>query len=243
MKIRSRLFIVFLVSILASTILSAALLLYIQNRSYQRQAARLHEDTLQSLKSNIIQLTGGVDRTSSVAFSNRLTQSVLRSIRDEGMTFENQAYIKDFLNLLITSEGGISSASFYDLKGRACYAVRDSLYVVNDIKVQSMSWYSDVTQADGDWVYDSGMQTSPESDGEKNVLTMTRQIKSRGDLTPIGYLQVNMGSEIFTRIFSSGNSASACYQLLHNGRLVFSSGDSIKASRKNIIQLPVYFKT
>ena len=42
MKIRLRLFIVFLVSILASTILSAALLLYVQNRFYQKQMVRLH---------------------------------------------------------------------------------------------------------------------------------------------------------------------------------------------------------
>lgn len=236
MKIRFRLFIVFLVSILASTVLSAALLLYIQNRSYQKQMARLHEDTMQSMKSNIIQLTGSVDRTSSVAFSNRLTQSVLRSIGDGGMTFENQTYIKDFLNLLITSEGGISSASFYDLKGRACYAVRDSLYIVNDIRVQSMDWYSDVTQAGGDWVYDSGIQNYAEPNDEKIVLTMTRQIKSRGDLTPIGYLQVNIGSEIFSRIFSSGSSPSACYQLLHNGETVYSSGQLENTGRNGTIR-------
>jgi two-component system sensor histidine kinase YesM len=225
-KLRTRIFVLFLAGILFSAALSILSTAYFGRKNYIAQEREISAQTLRALANNLKLKTDYVRQDTDTVFWTPLVQNALDSLKTEPMTPETRAFINDSLSPIMLAADYISSIIFYDNYGNSCICLRDGVLVDSGIRAQDTAWYAAAAAADGDWIYETdGGGIVSYTDDNRNVVSMIKIVKSKDDYTPCGVLMVNIDESTLRRSFTAfSGDKSACY-ILSGGKTIFSTGD------------------
>ena len=114
MKLRTRIFVLFLAGILFSAALSILSTAYFGRKNYIAQEREISAQTLRALADNLKLKTDYVRQDTDTVFWTPLVQNALDSLKTEPMTPETRAFINDSLSPIMLAADYISSIIFYD---------------------------------------------------------------------------------------------------------------------------------
>lgn len=224
-KLRTKIFALFLAGILFSAVLSILSTTYFGRKNYIAQEREMSAQTLRALADNLKLKTDYVRQDTDTVFWTPLVQNALDSLKTGPMTPETRAFINDSLSPIMLAGDYISSILFYDNYGNSCICLRDGVLVNSGIRAQDTAWYAAAAAADGDWIYETdGGGIVSYTDDNRNVVSMIKLVRSKDDYTPCGVLMVNIDEKTLRRSFPAfSGDKSVCY-LLSGGKTVFSTG-------------------
>ena len=227
MKLRTRIFVLFLAGILFSAVLSILSTAYFGRKNYVAQEREISTQTLRALADNLKLKTDYVRQDTDTVFWTPLVQNALDSLKTGPMTPETRAFINDSLSPIMLAGDYISSILFYDNYGNSCICLRDGVLVDSGVRVQDTPWYQDAAAADGDWIYETdGGGIVSYTDDDRNVVSMVKIVKSKDDYTSCGVLMVNIDEKTLRRSFTAFSGDKASYYILSGGKVVFRTGES-----------------
>jgi two-component system sensor histidine kinase YesM len=227
-KLRTRIFVLFLAGILFSAALSILTTACFGRKNYIAQEREISAQTLRALADNLKLKTDYVRRDTDTVFWTPLVQNALDSLKTGPMTPETRAFINDSLSPIMLAGDYISSILFYDNYGNSCICLRDGVLVDSGVRAQDTAWYSAAAAADGDWIYETdGGGIVSYTDGNRNVVSMIKIVKSKDDYTSCGVLMVNIDEKTLRKSFTAFSGDRSSYYILSGGKTIFRTGESL----------------
>ena len=227
MKLRTRIFVLFLAGILFSAALSILSTAYFGRKNYIEQERETSAQTLRALADNLKLKTDYIRQDTDTVFWTPLVQNALDSLKRGPMMPKTRAFIKDSLSPILLAEDDISSILFYDNYGNSCICLRDGVLVDRGILVQNTAWYAAAVAADGDWIYETdGGGIVTYTDDNRNVVSMIKIVKSKDDYTSCGVLMINIDEKTLRKSFSAFSGDKSAYYILAGKKTIFSTGKS-----------------
>ena len=224
MKLRTKIFALFLAGILFSAGLSVLTTAYFGRKNYIAGEREMSAQTLSALADNLKLKTDYVRQDTDTVFWTPLVQNALDSLKTGPMTPETRAFISDSLSPILLAGDAISSILFYDNYGNSCICLRDGVLVDRGIRVQDTAWYADAVAEDGDWVWETdGGGIVSYADGDRNVVSMIKLVKSKDDYATCGVLMVNIDEKTLRKSFDALSGDKSAYLILSGGRTIFST--------------------
>jgi two-component system sensor histidine kinase YesM len=226
MKLRTRIFVLFLAGILFSAALSIFSTAYFGRKNYIEQEREISAQTLRALADNLELKKDYVRQDTDTVFWTPLVQNALDSLKTEPMTPETRAFINDSLSPIMLATDYISSIIFYDNYGNSCICLRNGVLVDSGIHAQDTDWYAAAVTADGDWIYETdGGGIVSYTDDNRNVVSMIKIVKSKDDYTTCGVLMVNIDENTLRKSFTAFSGDKSSYYILSGGKTIFSTGE------------------
>ena len=227
MKLRTRIFVLFLAGILLSAALSVLSTAYFGRKNYIAQEREISAQTLRALADNLELKTDYVRQDTDTVFWTPLVQNALDSLKTGPMTPEIRAFINDSLSPILLAADYISSILFYDNYGNSCICLRDGVLADSGIRAQDTAWYAAAVAADGDWIYETdGGGIVSYTDDNRSVVSMIKIVKSKDDYTPCGVLMVNIDEKTLRRSFTAFSGAESSYYILSGKKAIFSTAEN-----------------
>lgn len=226
MKIRTRIMILFLVSILLTTILAGSAATFFGRQAYYDKVYESSGQTLQAVSVTLEQMMADIRRDINVLFWNTMIQEKLEKLDTSSMTPDVRVAIQDTLSSILLTEDSISSILFWDNHGDCCYSYRDGVMLKSDTPISDVSWYRDVYEANGEWVYATdGGGIATYTNDNRNVISMMRTMKLKTDYSVCGMLMVNIDEKILRSRIASIAGESEKLAIISSQGLIFESGD------------------
>ena len=223
-KLRTRIFVLFLAGILFSAVLSILSTAYFGRKNYIAQEREISAQALRALANNLKLKTDYVRQDTDTVFWTPLVQNALDSLKTGPMTPETRAFINDSLSPIMLAGDYISSILFYDNYGNSCICLRDGVLANSDVRVQNTAWYAAAVAADGDWIYETdGGGLVRYTDDNRNVVSMIKLVKCKDDYASCGVLMVNIDEETLRGIFTAFSGDKSEYYILSGGKTIFST--------------------
>ena len=227
MKLRTKIFALFLAGILFSAGLSVLATAYFGRKNYIAQEREISAQTLGALADNLKLKTDYVRQDTDTVFWTPLVQNALDSLKTGPMTPETRAFINDSLSPIMLAGDYISSILFYDNYGNSCICLREGVLVDSGVRAQDTAWYAAAVAADGDWIYETaGGGIVSYTDDDRNVVSMIKIVKSKDDYTSCGVLMVNIDEKTLRRSFTAFSGDKSSYYILSGGRTIFRTEES-----------------
>ena len=224
MKLRTRIFALFLAGILFSAGLSVLTTAYFGRKNYIAGEREMSAQTLSALAANLKLKTDYIRQDTDTVFWTPLVQNALDSLKTAPMTPETRAFITDSLSPILLAGDNISSILFYDNYGNSCICLRDGVLVDRGVRAQDTAWYADAVAEDGDWVWETdGGGIVSYADGDRNVVSMIKLVKSKDDYSTCGVLMVNIDEKTLRKSFDALSGGKSSYLILSGGRTIFST--------------------
>lgn len=189
MKIRTKIMLLFIMTMVLVMGLSLVAAGHFGRKSYEEKTYSENERALNALCSGLEMTLEHIRSSSDAVFWNSAVQDKLS---DTDGSYSKQAVYETITPLLL-SDDAISSIIYFDENGRCTYSLRSGVVVNENIQPEKTSWYPRMVDADGEWIYetDSGGAISY-TDGRSNVISMIRSVRSRNDYHNIGILMINI---------------------------------------------------
>lgn len=241
MKIKTKLWGLLVVCIVAASFMSSAVVLYSRRKAMLNQIGEMTTQTLHAIDTNLGLMIDHVNQDTYAVFWSKMFQDTLEEVSKGNLTVETRTDLQDCLiNIMLAGEY-ISSIVFYDNLGNAFSCNREEVVLQKDIPVEEVYWYQRALDMDGDWIFESdGGGTVSYKGQNRNILSMIKVIKKKTDYSKLGILMVNIDEKTIRNIFSSvGGNLDSNFYVLMDDELIFGPEDRTKydASREIIEKL------
>jgi len=223
MKIKTKIWVLFLACILMSSVISIGTVVYSSQKSNLKHIGEMTTQTLHAIDSNLELMIDHVNQDTYAVFWSKMFQDTLEEVSKGNLTVKTRTELQDCLTNIMLAGDYISSIVFYDNIGNSFMCNREEVVSKKEIAVEDAYWYEKAIKKDGDWIFetDGGGIVSYKSKN-RNILSMIRVIKKKTDYSKLGILMVNIDEKTIREIFDSvsGNLNSNFYVLM-NDILIF----------------------
>ena len=240
MKIRTRIMMLFLVSIMLTTALAVSTATFFGHQVYYDKVNESSEQTLQAVTVTLEQILADIRCDIDVLFWNTTIQEKLEGLKESSMTTEIRSVIQDTLSTALLTEDAIASILFYDQYGSCCYSFRDGVMIKSDKPIREASWYQKVYAAGGEWIYETdGGGIATYANNNHNVISMMRTIKRKSDYSICGVIMVNIDEKTIQERIGSIAGKNENIYLISNQKIRFESeqGGALADQLKEVSEL------
>ncbi len=228
MKIKTKLWGLFVTCIIATSLVSIAAVVYNNKKAMLNQIGEMTTQTLLAIDNNMNLMIEHVNQDTYAVFWSKMFQDTLDEISKGNLTVETRSDLQDCLVNIMLAGDYISSIIFYDNLGNVYSCNRDEVVFKNNIPVEEAYWYDRVLDLDGNWIFetDGGGMVSYKSQN-RNVLSMIKLIKKKTDYSKLGILMVNIDEKTIRNSFSTvGENLNSGFYILQGDELIFGTEDS-----------------
>ena len=223
MKIKTKIWVLFLACILMSSVISIGTVIYSSQKSNLKHIGEMTTQTLHAIDSNLELMIDHVNQDTYAVFWSKMFQDTLEEVSKGNLTVKTRTELQDCLTNIMLAGDYISSIVFYDNIGNSFMCNREEVVLKKDISVEKAYWYDKAIKEDGDWIFetDGGGIVSYKSKN-RNILSMIRVIKKKTDYSKLGILMVNIDEKTIRKIFDSvGGNLNSNFYVLMNDTLIF----------------------
>lgn len=241
MKIKTKIWGLFVACILVTSFVSIAVVVYSNKKATLNHIGEMTTQTLHAIDNNMELMIDHVNQDTYAVFWSKMFQDTLEEVSKGNLTVETRTDLQDCLINIMLAGDYISSILFYDNLGNSFSCNREEVVLKKEIPVEEAYWYNEVMEMDGDWIFetDGGGMVSYKSQN-RNILSMIKVIKKKTDYSKLGILMVNIDEKTIRNIFSSvGGNLNSNFYVMLNGELIFGPEDEKKyqASKEIIGEL------
>lgn len=223
MKIKTKIWVLFLACILMSSVISIGTVVYSSQKSNLKHIGEMTTQTLHAIDSNLELMIDHVNQDTYAVFWSKMFQDTLEEVSKGNLTVKTRTELQDCLTNIMLAGDYISSIVFYDNIGNSFMCNREEVVSKKEIAVEDAYWYEKAIKKDGDWIFetDGGGIVSYKSKN-RNILSMIRVIKKKTDYSKLGILMVNIDEKTIREIFDSvGGNLNSNFYVLMNDTLIF----------------------
>lgn len=223
MKIKTKIWVLFLACILMSSVISIGTVVYSSQKSNLKHIGEMTTQTLHAIDSNLELMIDHVNQDTYAVFWSKMFQDTLEEVSKGNLTVKTRTELQDCLTNIMLAGDYISSIVFYDNIGNSFMCNREEVVSKKEIAVEDAYWYEKAIKKDGDWIFetDGGGIVSYKSKN-RNILSMIRVIKKKTDYSKLGILMVNIDEKTIREIFDSvGGNLNSNFYMLMNDILIF----------------------
>lgn len=223
MKIKTKIWVLFLACILMSSVISIGTVVYSSQKSNVKHIGEMTTQTLHAIDSNLELMIDHVNQDTYAVFWSKMFQDTLEEVSKGNLTVKTRTELQDCLTNIMLAGDYISSIVFYDNIGNSFMCNREEVVLKKEIAVEDAYWYEKAIKKDGDWIFetDGGGIVSYKSKN-RNILSMIRVIKKKTDYSKLGILMVNIDEKTIREIFDSvGGNLNSNFYVLMNDTLIF----------------------
>lgn len=223
MKIKTKIWVLFLACILMSSVISIGTVVYSSQKSNLKHIGEMTTQTLHAIDSNLELMIDHVNQDTYAVFWSKMFQDTLEEVSKGNLTVKTRTELQDCLTNIMLAGDYISSIVFYDNIGNSFMCNREEVVSKKEIAVEDAYWYEKAIKKDGDWIFetDGGGIVSYKSKN-RNILSMIRVIKKKTDYSKLGILMVNIDEKTIREIFDSvGGNLNSNFYVLMNDILIF----------------------
>ena len=223
MKIKTKIWVLFLACILMSSVISVGTVVYSSQKSNVKHIGEMTTQTLHAIDSNLELMIDHVNQDTYAVFWSKMFQDTLEEVSKGNLTVKTRTELQDCLTNIMLAGDYISSIVFYDNIGNSFMCNREEVVSKKEIAVEDAYWYEKAIKKDGDWIFetDGGGIVSYKSKN-RNILSMIRVIKKKTDYSKLGILMVNIDEKTIREIFDSvGGNLNSNFYVLMNDILIF----------------------
>ena len=223
MKIKTKIWVLFLACILMSSVISVGTVVYSSQKSNVKHIGEMTTQTLHAIDSNLELMIDHVNQDTYAVFWSKMFQDTLEEVSKGNLTVKTRTELQDCLTNIMLAGDYISSIVFYDNIGNSFMCNREEVVLKKEISVEDAYWYEKAMEKDGDWIFetDGGGIVSYKSKN-RNILSMIRVIKKKTDYSKLGILMVNIDEKTIREIFDSvGGNLNSNFYVLMNDTLIF----------------------
>lgn len=223
MKIKTKIWVLFLACILMSSVISIGTVVYSSQKSNLKHIGEMTTQTLHAIDSNLELMIDYVNQDTYAVFWSKMFQDTLEEVSKGNLTVKTRTELQDCLTNIMLAGDYISSIVFYDNIGNSFMCNREEVVSKKEIAVEDAYWYEKAIKKDGDWIFetDGGGIVSYKSKN-RNILSMIRVIKKKTDYSKLGILMVNIDEKTIREIFDSvGGNLNSNFYVLMNDILIF----------------------
>lgn len=223
MKIKTKIWVLFLACILMSSVISIGTVVYSSQKSNLKHIGEMTTQTLHAIDSNLELMIDHVNQDIYAVFWSKMFQDTLEEVSKGNLTVKTRTELQDCLTNIMLAGDYISSIVFYDNIGNSFMCNREEVVSKKEIAVEDAYWYEKAIKKDGDWIFetDGGGIVSYKSKN-RNILSMIRMIKKKTDYSKLGILMVNIDEKTIREIFDSvGGNLNSNFYVLMNDILIF----------------------
>ena len=223
MKIKTKIWVLFLACILMSSVISIGTVVYSSQKSNLKHIGEMTTQTLHAIDSNLELMIDHVNQDTYAVFWSKMFQDTLEEVTKGNLTVKTRTELQDCLTNIMLAGDYISSIVFYDNIGNSFMCNREEVVLKKEIAVEDAYWYEKAIKKDGDWIFetDGGGIVSYKSKN-RNILSMIRVIKKKTDYSKLGILMVNIDEKTIREIFDSvGGNLNSNFYVLMNDTLIF----------------------
>ena len=223
MKIKTKIWVLFLACILMSSVISIGTVVYSSQKSNVKHIGEMTTQTLHAIDSNLGLMIDHVNQDTYAVFWSKMFQDTLEEVSKGNLTVKTRTELQDCLTNIMLAGDYISSIVFYDNIGNSFMCNREEVVLKKEISVEDAYWYEKAMEKDGDWIFetDGGGIVSYKSKN-RNILSMIRVIKKKTDYSKLGILMVNIDEKTIREIFDSvGGNLNSNFYVLMNDTLIF----------------------
>lgn len=223
MKIKTKIWVLFLACILMSSVISIGTVVYSSQKSNLKHIGEMTTQTLHAIDSNLELMIDHVNQDTYAVFWSKMFQDTLEEVSKGNLTVKTRTELQDCLTNIMLAGDYISSIVFYDNIGNSFMCNREEVVLKKEIAVEDAYWYEKAIKKDGDWIFetDGGGIVSYKSKN-RNILSMIRVIKKKTDYSKLGILMVNIDEKTIREIFDSvGGNLNSNFYVLMNDTLIF----------------------
>ena len=223
MKIKTKIWVLFLACILMSSVISIGTVVYSSQKSNVKHIGEMTTQTLHAIDSNLELMIDHVNQDTYAVFWSKMFQDTLEEVSKGNLTVKTRTELQDCLTNIMLAGDYISSIVFYDNIGNSFMCNREEVVLKKEISVEEAYWYEKAMEKDGDWIFetDGGGIVSYKSKN-RNILSMIRVIKKKTDYSKLGILMVNIDEKTIREIFDSvGGNLNSNFYVLMNDTLIF----------------------
>lgn len=223
MKIKTKIWVLFLACILMSFVISIGTVVYSSQKSNLKHIGEMTTQTLHAIDSNLELMIDHVNQDTYAVFWSKMFQDTLEEVSKGNLTVKTRTELQDCLTNIMLVGDYISSIVFYDNIGNSFMCNREEVVSKKEIAVEDAYWYEKAIKKDGDWIFetDGGGIVSYKSKN-RNILSMIRVIKKKTDYSKLGILMVNIDEKTIREIFDSvGGNLNSNFYVLMNDILIF----------------------
>ena len=223
MKIKTKIWVLFLACILMSSVISIGTVVYSSQKSNLKHIGEMTTQTLHAIDSNLELMIDHVNQDTYAVFWSKMFQDTLEEVSKGNLTVKTRTELQDCLTNIMLAGDYISSIVFYDNIGNSFMCNREEGVSKKEIAVEDAYWYEKAIKKDGDWIFetDGGGIVSYKSKN-RNILSMIRVIKKKTDYSKLGILMVNIDEKTIREIFDSvGGNLNSNFYVLMNDILIF----------------------
>lgn len=223
MKIKTKIWVLFLACILMSSVISIGTVVYSSQKSNVKHIGEMTTQTLHAIDSNLELMIDHVNQDTYAVFWSKMFQDTLEEVSKGNLTVKTRTELQDCLTNIMLAGDYISSIVFYDNIGNSFMCNREEVVLKKEISVEDTYWYEKAMEKDGDWIFetDGGGIVSYKSKN-RNILSMIRVIKKKTDYSKLGILMVNIDEKTIREIFDSvGGNLNSNFYVLMNDTLIF----------------------
>lgn len=223
MKIKKKIWVLFLACILMSSVISIGTVVYSSQKSNLKHIGEMTTQTLHAIDSNLELMIDHVNQDTYAVFWSKMFQDTLEEVSKGNLTVKTRTELQDCLTNIMLAGDYISSIVFYDNIGNSFMCNREEVVSKKEIAVEDAYWYEKAIKKDGDWIFetDGGGIVSYKSKN-RNILSMIRVIKKKTDYSKLGILMVNIDEKTIREIFDSvGGNLNSNFYVLMNDILIF----------------------
>lgn len=230
MKIKTKIWGLFVACILVTSFVSIAVVVYSNKKATLNHIGEMTTQTLHAIDNNMELMIDHVNQDTYAVFWSKMFQDTLEEVSKGNLTVETRTDLQDCLINIMLAGDYISSILFYDNLGNSFSCNREEVVLKKEIPVEEAYWYNEVMEMDGDWIFetDGGGMVSYKSQN-RNILSMIKVIKKKTDYSKLGILMVNIDEKTIRNIFSSvGGNLNSNFYVMLNGELIFGPEDEKK---------------
>ena len=223
MKIKTKIWGLFLACILLSSVISIGTVVYSNQKSNLKHIGEMTTQTLHAIDSNLELMIDHVNQDTYAVFWSKMFQDTLEEVSKGNLTVKTRTELQDCLTNIMLAGDYISSIVFYDNIGNSFMCNREEVVLKKDISVEDAYWYEKAIKEDGDWIFETnGGGVVSYKSKNRNILSMIRVIKKKTDYSKLGILMVNIDEKTIREIFDSvGGNLHSNFYVLMNDTLIF----------------------
>ncbi|MBR7797677.1 MAG: cache domain-containing sensor histidine kinase [Bacillota bacterium] len=215
-SIKNQLILFILIVVLVPICVLGLVSYYTTVKVSKERAAISGESSLEQIQDSIEFIVNDVENMSVFLIGNQAVQAYLQV---EGDPIYPQRDIYGFLSNLAFSKRYINDIIIYPINGNSPIStnlVMDTNAAIDIKQIPNGKW----------WSYRKVNKTV---DGNKDMITLTRPIRSTGDFERIGYLSISLNQRVVEEYLSSGDSEwSTSVFILNDGNVLAHSQTNIK---------------
>ena len=155
MKIKTKIWGLFLACILLSSVISIGTVVYSSQKSNLKHIGEMTTQTLHAIDSNLELMIDHVNQDTYAVFWSKMFQDTLEEVSKGNLTVKTRTELQDCLTNIMLAGDYISSIVFYDNIGNSFMCNREEVVLKKDISVEKAYWYDKAIKEDGDWIFET----------------------------------------------------------------------------------------